>query len=198
MLLVQVFFLQASAEGNAVVADVLAGVTFSNDNDTGLIGTLALTGNATVANVLAGKTFYNTNAKSKQTGTMVAGKKWASGTISKSQGEQAEISGLNFTPRLFIGWLYVSNNNDVIWGEKSMLRGTYNGYLSTSGTKVSSDTMLYNTKTSTDSAYINLWMHSSNNNKSLTISSGVIAWGGSKITITNIAISGTISYYIFE
>lgn len=35
------FFLKASAEGNAVVANVLVGKTFSNDNDTGLTGTMA-------------------------------------------------------------------------------------------------------------------------------------------------------------
>jgi hypothetical protein len=34
------FFWQASAEGNAVVADVLASKTFSNDDDTGLVGTM--------------------------------------------------------------------------------------------------------------------------------------------------------------
>lgn len=35
------FFWQASAEGNAVVANVLAGKTFSNDDDSGLVGTMA-------------------------------------------------------------------------------------------------------------------------------------------------------------
>lgn len=34
------FFIKASAEGNASVEDVLAGKTFSNDNDTGLTGTM--------------------------------------------------------------------------------------------------------------------------------------------------------------
>ncbi len=34
------FFIKASAEGNADVANVLAGKTFSNDNDTGIIGTM--------------------------------------------------------------------------------------------------------------------------------------------------------------
>lgn len=34
------FFWQASAEGNAVVADVLAGKTFSNDDDSGLVGAM--------------------------------------------------------------------------------------------------------------------------------------------------------------
>ncbi len=34
------FFIKASAEGDAVAANVLAGKTFSNDDDTGLIGTM--------------------------------------------------------------------------------------------------------------------------------------------------------------
>lgn len=34
------FFIKASAEGNAVAEDVLAGKTFSNDTDSGLVGTL--------------------------------------------------------------------------------------------------------------------------------------------------------------
>ncbi|MCU6396714.1 hypothetical protein KW820_22555, partial [Enterobacter quasiroggenkampii] len=34
------FFIKASAEGNADVANVLAGKTFSNDNDTGIVGTM--------------------------------------------------------------------------------------------------------------------------------------------------------------
>lgn len=34
------FFVQASAEGNAPQSSVLAGATFSNDNDTGLVGTM--------------------------------------------------------------------------------------------------------------------------------------------------------------
>lgn len=64
------FFFKASAEGDAVAADVLAGKKFSNDADTGLTGTLALTGNAAVGDVLSGKTFYNTDPNSKNTGTM--------------------------------------------------------------------------------------------------------------------------------
>jgi len=37
------FFIKASAEGDAVAANVLAGKTFSNDNDTGLVGTAVIT-----------------------------------------------------------------------------------------------------------------------------------------------------------
>jgi len=64
------FFLKANAEGDAVVGDVLKNKVFSNDADTGLIGTLELTGSAAVGDVLATKTFYNTDAQSEQTGTM--------------------------------------------------------------------------------------------------------------------------------
>jgi hypothetical protein len=64
------FFLKASAEGDAQAGDVLAGKKFSNDDDTGIAGTLTLTGTATDADVLAGKTYYNTNAKTKRTGNI--------------------------------------------------------------------------------------------------------------------------------
>lgn len=64
------FFVKASAEGNAVAGDVIKDKTFSNDEDTGITGTLELTGNAAVGDVLATKTFYNTDPKAKRTGTM--------------------------------------------------------------------------------------------------------------------------------
>lgn len=65
------FFIKASAEGTAVAGDVLAGLTFSNDNDIGLTGTLALTGTAVASDILATKTAYNTDPKTKITGTLV-------------------------------------------------------------------------------------------------------------------------------
>jgi hypothetical protein len=85
------FFIKASTEGTAVIANVLAGKTFSNDDDTGLVGTMssktaqtynpstavqtiatnqylsgaqtiaATTGTATTAQVLAGSTFNSAN-----------------------------------------------------------------------------------------------------------------------------------------
>lgn len=45
------FFIKASAEGNAVAADVLAGKTFSNDADTGLAGAMANNGPASAETV---------------------------------------------------------------------------------------------------------------------------------------------------
>lgn len=62
------FFIKASAEGTATAGDVLAGQTFSNDDDTGLTGTLALTGTTDLADVYSGKTFYKDNPKTKLTG----------------------------------------------------------------------------------------------------------------------------------
>jgi hypothetical protein len=44
------FFLKASAEGTAVAANVLAGETFSNDDDTGIAGEMTIN-NATVQNI---------------------------------------------------------------------------------------------------------------------------------------------------
>lgn len=64
------FFVKASAEGNAVAGDVIKDKTFSNDEDTGITGTLELTGNAAVGDVLATKTFYKDDAKTKLTGTL--------------------------------------------------------------------------------------------------------------------------------
>jgi len=79
------FFIKASAEGNTITSHVLAGDTFSNDTDTGLLGTLDLTylvsgnvrsgvtingitgkssvvetssANANASNILSGKTGY--------------------------------------------------------------------------------------------------------------------------------------------
>jgi len=98
------FFIKASAEGNAVAGDVLAGTTFSNDNDTGLPGTLALTGDAVTANVLSGKTFYSNNAKTKLTGTSTA-KKQASGSspfVENGSSDYIEIRSLTFQPSVVI------------------------------------------------------------------------------------------------
>lgn len=61
-------------------------------------GGVKLTGTAQVGDVLSGKTFYNTDAKSIQTGTMVQGKKYASGTGSGS----ITVRGLSFCPNVVI------------------------------------------------------------------------------------------------
>lgn len=50
------FFLKASAEGDADVSHVLATKKFSNDNDTGLVGTMPERGNVT-ANLNAGQSY---------------------------------------------------------------------------------------------------------------------------------------------
>ena len=48
------FFIKASAEGNTIAAHVLAGDSFSNDNDTGLIGTMPNKGAVTQALAING------------------------------------------------------------------------------------------------------------------------------------------------
>ena len=61
------FFIKASAEGDAVAADVLAGKKFSNDNDTGIIGTMANNGAVTLTPGTADQTiavgYHNGNGK---------------------------------------------------------------------------------------------------------------------------------------
>ncbi|MBC2478145.1 hypothetical protein HGI39_26435, partial [Clostridium beijerinckii] len=57
------FFIKASAEGDAVAANVLAGKKFSNDNDTGLVGTLDLS-NLVNGNIRSGVTINGVSGKS--------------------------------------------------------------------------------------------------------------------------------------
>lgn len=54
------FFIKASAEGNTIAAHVLAGDKFSNDNDTGLVGTLDLS-QLISSNLRSGVTISNGN-----------------------------------------------------------------------------------------------------------------------------------------
>jgi hypothetical protein len=59
------FFVKASAEGTAGAADVLAGKTFSNDDDTGIIGTMTNNGTQKItpstANIVISKGYHNGN-----------------------------------------------------------------------------------------------------------------------------------------
>ena len=95
------FFYKASAEGTATAGDVLASKTFSNDDDTGLTGTLALTGDASVGDVATGKTFYNNDPTSKLTGTGANVKKFATGV----QNGSGTITGLTFRPSVVVYFL---------------------------------------------------------------------------------------------
>jgi hypothetical protein len=105
------FFVKASAEGDASVGDVLAGKKFSNDNDTGLVGTLALSGTAAAGDVANGKTFYNTDAKTLITG-INTNKKSASGTIAASDGGIDYVNGLAFTPSLVVAYVTGGTTQD--------------------------------------------------------------------------------------
>ena len=96
------FFYKASAEGTATAGDVLAGVTFSNDNDTGISGTLALTGDALVSDVVIGKTFYNTDAKTKLTGTYSNIKSIQRGTVSMTTNTSVTISSIILTDSIVL------------------------------------------------------------------------------------------------
>lgn len=66
------FFIKASAEGNTIASHVLAGDTFSNDNDTGLVGTMDLSNlvagnikeNITINGVTGTVQVLNTDASS--------------------------------------------------------------------------------------------------------------------------------------
>lgn len=126
------FFLQASAEGDAVVADVLAGKTFSNDADTGLVGTMVDRAgeNTTLAvtrggqrvlfrppagyydgtTALVGHTDVNDVASNIRAGvairglvgTLIEGKRWASGTGTTNASGILTITGLSFVPTKII------------------------------------------------------------------------------------------------
>jgi len=57
------FFIKASAEGDAIASNVLAGKKFSNDNDTGLVGTLDLS-NLVTGNIKSGVTINGVSGSS--------------------------------------------------------------------------------------------------------------------------------------
>lgn len=117
------FFYKASAEGAAVVGDVLAGKTFSNDNDTGLTGTMVNRGavtitpsttNQTIANgyhngsgyvlgdadliaknILSGKNIFGVNGSAKRSAT---------GLLTNGTDGIIRITGLDFTPNYVIAY----------------------------------------------------------------------------------------------
>ena len=98
------FFLKASAEGDATVADVLAPKTFSNGDDTGLVGTLALTGNMVASDLLSGKTGYGNSPTTKIIGTLVKGIGYQTGTVTSedNSSHRITVTGLPFTPSVII------------------------------------------------------------------------------------------------
>ncbi|EDT84649.1 hypothetical protein [Clostridium botulinum] len=88
------FFIKASAEGNAIAENVLAGKTFSNDDDTGIAGTMPNRGTFNLgfgATVPAG--YYSG-------GIVPNGKRWACGELSVTINTDRimSVTGLSFTP----------------------------------------------------------------------------------------------------
>ena len=113
------FFIKASATGDALVGDVLAGKTFSSDVDTGLVGTMVDRGTVNItpstvnqaitsgkhsgigvvsgdadlisSNILSGKNIFGV------VGTLVQGKRSSSGTVTPGS-TRLTITGLTFKP----------------------------------------------------------------------------------------------------
>lgn len=151
------FFIKASGEGTALIGDVLAGKTFTNDNDT-LAGTLTLTGTTTTADVAIGKTFYNTDAKTKLTGNGTNAKRTASGTayyvLVSGNLYSLTVTGLSFAPSVVVFkeadaanspiGIYSSRSNVVInmyvftsisYSQAGSVVITSDGFTSTSGSR---------------------------------------------------------------
>ncbi|WP_152571735.1 hypothetical protein [Clostridium botulinum] len=100
------FFIKASSEGTAVAANVLANKTFSNDNDTGLTGSMADRG---VFNLNLGATVP---AGYYSGGTVPKGRGYSTGdrTLRASRGNSLlPITGLSFTPsKVIVNTYYVN------------------------------------------------------------------------------------------
>lgn len=107
------FFVLARAEGNATAADVLAGKIFSNDDDTGITGTMtnneAVIITPSTENISIVKGYHDGSGYVKGDANLIAanivknksifgidgsfdGKKWASGTVTSPK-----TGGTNFT-----------------------------------------------------------------------------------------------------
>lgn len=116
------FFLKASAEGDAVAANVLAGKTFSNDADTGLTGAMVNNGAVTItpgtSNQFITEGYHDGTGYVKGDLDLVAenikkdvnifniigtfdAKRWAKGTKAAGSGDVA-VSGLTFQPNIII------------------------------------------------------------------------------------------------
>ena len=86
------FFIKASAEGDAVAANVLAGKTFSNDVDTGLIGTIASKAATTynpstsAQTIAAGQYLSGAQTVAATTGTSAAGDVLSGKTFNSANG----------------------------------------------------------------------------------------------------------------
>lgn len=119
------FFIKASAEGTATTAQVLAGVPFSNEVDTGLIGTMPNLG-AITTNITAQGQAYTIpqgyhDGTGKVIGTYQAGVRFQSGSVSIPHGAAVTVSpGFNAS----------MVNADI---DGSYWAFNYNGYMATLG-----------------------------------------------------------------
>ncbi|QUI25510.1 hypothetical protein HZI73_25865 [Vallitalea pronyensis] len=90
------FFLQASAEGNAVAGDVLAGKTFSNDDDTGVVGSMDLS-NLISSNIKQGIDINGV------VGSLIEGRRSATGSKNITTNSTLHtIYGLSFRPSVVL------------------------------------------------------------------------------------------------
>jgi len=111
------FFYKASAEGTAAAGDVLAGETFSNDDDTGVVGTMTNRGAVTItpgtSNQAIAAGYHNGSGYVAGDADLVAGnivpsvnifgvvgnapvKKWATGNGISTGTNLASVSGFHF------------------------------------------------------------------------------------------------------
>lgn len=111
------FFVKAGAAGDADAGDVIKNKSFSNDNDTNIVGTLELTGNALPGDVIKNSTFYNTNPKSKQTGTL-------------------ELTGTADPEHVLYGYTFYKDNPKSKQTATMPNRGTVNTDISAKATEV--------------------------------------------------------------
>lgn len=89
------FFIKASAEGTATQAQVLAGVPFSNENDTGLVGTMANNGSPTATITTQGGT-VNVPVGYSPSGTVTAN---ITNLIASNIVNTATVGGITGTAR---------------------------------------------------------------------------------------------------
>ena len=188
------FFIKASAEGTSVVGDVLAGHTFSNDNDTGLTGTMVnKVGSATLITpntvqqaipqgyydgvLTSGKVdVLPSNIKSRQSGTLVL----------SAVNTNITIASVDLTKAIVIIRSYLTSASYAT-------QCAISGYLTTT-TNLSIDvTTLYATYQKVEWEVIEF-----NNIKSLQYGSVSINTSLTNTAISSVDIDKTLVFYSFK